>query len=346
MKLTLEEIVTLTGGKRIQSETSPADIDCLGMAALDEAGPTEVSFLGNEKYYQDYLETKAGIVLVPPNVPGQPLQSILIEVENPSHAFGEVVKHFVEAQSSFTPGVHPSAYVAEDVQFDPTQVSIKVGAIIESGVTIGNGSEIGAGAVVCAEAVIGENCLLHANCTLRERCVLEDRVILQPGCVIGSDGYGYTLVDGRHEKIDQVGIVVLEEDVEIGANSTIDRARFGKTVIGQGTKIDNQVQIGHNVRMGKHCLIVSQVGISGSTHIGNYVTMAGQAGAAGHLKIGDKATLTGRTGAIKDLDGGIVYMGMPARPMREELKKQANLARLPKLIAEVKELRRLLEEKK
>jgi UDP-3-O-[3-hydroxymyristoyl] glucosamine N-acyltransferase len=161
--------------------------------------------------------------------------------------------------------------------------------------------------------------------------------------VIGSDGYGYELVDGRHEKIDQVGIVVLEKDVEIGANSTIDRARFGKTVIGEGSKIDNQVQIGHNVRMGKHCLIVSQVGISGSTIVGNYVTMAGQAGAAGHLKIGDKATLTGRTGAIKDLDGGKVYMGMPARPMREELKKQANLARLPKLITEVKELRRQLD---
>lgn len=349
MKLTLAEILTLTGGTLIQSETTQSvasgmdQLELTGMAALNEAGADEVSFLGNEKYYQDYLETAAGVVLVPPDVPGAPKQSVLIEVENPSHVFGEIVKFFVNAQSSFTPGVHPTAYVAEGVEFDPTQVSIKAGAIVESGVTIGKGSEIGAGVVIGTGAVIGRDCLLHANCTLRERCVLEDRVILQPGCVIGSDGYGYALVNGRHEKIDQVGIVVLEEDVEVGANSTIDRARFGKTVIGQGTKIDNQVQIGHNVRMGKHCLIVSQVGISGSTQIGNYVTMAGQAGAAGHLKIGDKATLTGRTGAIKDLDGGVVYMGMPARPMREELKKQAHLARLPKLIAEVKELRRLID---
>jgi len=340
MQLTLEEIVSLTGGKLIRSG-NPQPV--LGMAALDEADASEVSFLGNEKYYQDYLETKAGVVLVPPGVPGEPSEAALIEVENPSHAFGEVVKQFVKAQSIVSMGVHPTAYIADDVVMDPAKVSIGPRVIIESGVTIGNGSEVRAGAVVCAGAVIGSDCLLHANCTVRERCVLEDRVILQPGCVIGSDGYGYALVDGRHEKIDQVGIVVLEKDVEIGANTTIDRARFGKTVIGEGTKIDNQVQVGHNVRMGKHCLIVSQVGISGSTHIGNYVTMAGQAGTAGHLKIGDKATLTGRTGAIKDLEGGKVYMGMPARPMREELKKQANLSRLPKLMAEVKALRKEID---
>jgi UDP-3-O-[3-hydroxymyristoyl] glucosamine N-acyltransferase len=343
MKLTLEEIISLTGGKLISNESSFSSLEVQGMAALNEAGSDEVSFLGNEKYYQDYLETKAGVVLIPADVPGSPDGACLIEVENPSVAFGEVIKHFVKAQTSFTPGVHPAAYVAEDVSFDPTKVSIKAGAIVEAGVVIGNGTEIGAGTVVCHHVSIGENCLLHANCTVRERCVLNDRVILQPGCVIGSDGYGFALVDGRHEKIDQVGIVVLEEDVEIGASSTIDRARFGKTIIGEGTKIDNQVQIGHNVRMGKHCLMVSQVGISGSTIIGNYVTMAGQAGAAGHLKIGDNAVLTGRTGAIKDLPGDTVYMGMPARPIREELKKQANLARLPKLIKEVKELKKKLE---
>jgi len=351
MNLTIQDILTLTGGTIIQpfnktetSDSSLAELPSMtGMAALDEAGKTEVSFLGNEKYYQDYLDSQAGVILVPANVPAFPEGAIIVEVENPSHAFGLIVKHFVQTQSKFSPGIHPTAYIAEGVIMDETQVSIKAGAIVEKGVHIGNGTEIGCGVVIESGVHIGENCLLHANSTVRERCILKDRVIIQPGCVIGSDGYGYEFVDGRHEKIDQVGIVVLEEDVEVGANTTIDRARFGKTVIGEGTKIDNQVQIGHNVRMGKHCLIVSQVGISGSTHIGNYVTMAGQAGAAGHLKIGDKATLTGRTGAIKDLDGGVVYMGMPARPMREELKKQANLARLPKLIAEVKSLRQEIE---
>ncbi len=341
MHLSLDDIVGLTGGTLIRSGNTTV---FKGMAALDEAGEDEVSFLGNEKYYQDFINTSAGVVLIPAGVPEYPEGAALIEVENPTLVFGEVIKHFVSSASAFSPGVHPTAYVAEGVSFDPDQVSVKAGAVIEHGVSIGDGTEIGCGVVIGAGVEIGENCLLHANCTVRERCVLKDQVVLQPGCVIGSDGYGYQLVDGRHEKIDQVGIVVLEKDVEIGANSTIDRARFGKTIIGEGCKIDNQVQIGHNVRMGKHCLIVSQVGISGSTQVGNYVTMAGQAGAAGHLKIGDKATLTGRTGAIKDLDGGVVYMGMPARPMREELKKQANLARLPKLIAEVKELKKKLAE--
>lgn len=344
MKLTLEEIVSLTGGTLISSETSQTNHEFQGMASLNDAGALDVSFLGNEKYYQDFLETKAGVVLIPPSIPDFLGDVYLVEVENPTHAFGQIVKFFAEAQLSFVAGVHPTAYVADNVIFDSEKVCIKAGAIVESGVVIGDGTEIGAGAVISHDVVIGENCILHANCTVRERCVIGQRVILQPGCVIGSDGYGFALVNGRHEKIDQVGIVVLEDDVEIGANSTVDRARFGKTIIGEGSKIDNQVQIGHNVRMGKHCLIVSQVGISGSTEVGDYVTMAGQAGTAGHLKIGDKATLTGRTGAIKDLKGGVVYMGMPARPMREELKKQANLARLPKFLAEVKELRRILDE--
>lgn len=337
MKLSLEELLSLTGGTVIRAEE---ELTLEGVASLDEAEAEEVSFLGNEKYYQDFLATRAGVVLVPPGVPETPESSALIEVENPSHAFAAVVEHFVRTASSFTPGVHPRAFVADGVDLDPEKVSVKAGAVIESGVRIGDGSEVGCGAVVEAGAVIGRDCLVHANAVLRERCVMQDRVILQPGCVIGSDGYGYEQVDGRHVKIKQVGIVVLEDDVEIGANTTIDRARFGKTVIGEGSKIDNLVQIGHNVRMGKHCLIISQVGISGSTHIGDYVTMAGQAGSAGHLKIGDHATLTGRTGATKDLEGGKVYMGMPARLMRDDLKLQASVSRLPGLIKDVKALKK------
>jgi UDP-3-O-[3-hydroxymyristoyl] glucosamine N-acyltransferase len=156
--------------------------------------------------------------------------------------------------------------------------------------------------------------------------------------VIGSDGYGYEFSEGRHVKIDQVGTVEIANDVEIGANTTIDRARFGKTVIGEGTKIDNLVQIGHNVVIGKHCLIISQTGISGSSHLGDYVTCAGQVGIAGHVKIGSKAVLSARTGVTADLAGGIVYSGKPAQAMREEMKAQAHLRRLPKLIARVKAL--------
>ena len=173
--------------------------------------------------------------------------------------------------------------------------------------------------------------------------MLGDRVILQPGAVIGSDGFGYEFSEGRHVKIDQVGIVEIGNDVEVGANTSIDRARFGKTIIGEGTKIDNLVQIGHNVVMGKHCLIVALCGNAGSTRLGDYVTMAGQGGTAGHVVIGDKVTLTGRAGVTTDLAGGQIYSGHPAKPFREEMKLRANVRRLPKLMERVKALEQALK---
>ena len=344
MKLTIDELLTLTGGKLI----SPGIVtEISGMASLDEAGPGDVSFLGNDKYYQDYLKTAAALVLIEEGVidQAQPDAPVgLLAVENPSLAFAKVVKHFFVNSAKFAPGIDPRASIAEGVELNAEKVCVKAGAVIESGVSIGDGTEIGSVVVVGAGVVIGSDCLLHANATVREGCIIGDRVILQPGCVIGSDGYGYELIDGRHEKVDQVGIVVLENDVEIGANSTIDRARFGKTIIGEGTKIDNLVQIAHNVRIGKHCLVVAQSGLAGSSSLGDYVTLAAQAGVAGHIKVHDRAVLTAKTGALKDLKGDIVYKGMPARPLREEQKKLAYLARLPKLVKEIKELQRRFDE--
>jgi UDP-3-O-[3-hydroxymyristoyl] glucosamine N-acyltransferase len=206
------------------------------------------------------------------------------------------------------------------------------------GAIIGEGSEIGPNSVIGAGVVIGRDCHIMANVSIRERCVLGDRVILQPGAVIGSDGYGYELSGGRHVKIDQVGIVEIGNDVEIGSNTTVDRARFGKTIIGEGTKIDNLVQIGHNCVIGKHCLIVALCGVSGSTRLGDYVTMAGQAATAGHVTVGDKATIAGRTGVTTNLPGGETYAGFPAVPFKEEMKIRATVRRLPKLIERVKAL--------
>ena len=337
MTLTPEKIASLTDGKIVRNGGYD---EFSNMAALDEATEADVSFLGNEKYFQDYLKTNAGLVLIPPGVPEHPAGATLVEVENPSYAFGEIVKIFVSSKKSFKPGVHPSASVADDVKYDPDNISIKANAVIESGAILGKGTEIGSGVVIGEGVQIGEDCLLYSNCTVREGSVLGDRVILQPGCVIGSDGYGYELVDGKHEKVDQVGTVELGDDVEVGANTTIDRARFGKTKIGKGTKIDNLVQIAHNVHIGEHSLIVAQCGLSGSSKIGDYVTMAGQAGCVGHINIADKAVLTARAVAMKDIPpGGGTYMGVPARPIREEMKKMALVSRLPSLIAEVKKLR-------
>lgn len=344
MKLTIDELISLTGGKLIRLGNAG---EISGMASLDEAGPEEVSFLGNDKYHQDYLKTAAALVLIAEGSQNQPLPDAsvgLVAVENPSLAFAKIVKHFFVNSAKFTAGIAPGAFIAEGVKLNAEKVCVKAGAVIESGARIGDGTEIGSGAVVGAGVVIGNDCLLHANATVRESCIIGDRVILQPGCVIGSDGYGYELIDGRHEKVDQVGIVVLENDVEIGANSTIDRARFGKTIIGEGTKIDNLVQIAHNVRIGKHCLVVAQSGLAGSSSLGDYVTLAAQVGVAGHIKVHDRAILTAKTGALKDLKGDTVYKGTPARPLREEQKKLAYLARLPKLVKEIKALQRRIDE--
>jgi len=332
--LTLSELAKWVGGDIIRGD---ADLSLNGMAALDQAGPGDASFLGNEKYHAQFLQTKAGAVIVGRGVTDGPASTALIAVDNPTLAFSAVVSHFVKSARAFKSGVHAQASVDPSAELDAS-VMVHAGAVIMAGAAVGKGSEIGPNVVVGAGAVIGEDCILMANSTVRERCTLGNRVILQPGAVIGSDGYGYELVEGRHVKIDQVGIVEIHDDVEIGSNTTIDRARFGKTIIGEGTKVDNLVQIGHNCVIGKHCLIVSQVGISGSTIIGDYCTFAGQAGVAGHVKIGSKAMIAGKAGVTTNLEGGQVYSGFPAVPVMEDRKARAMARRLPKLIERIKKL--------
>ena len=338
--LTLSELARWIDGDIVRGGL---DLSLTGMAALDAAGPHDVSFLGNEKYHPQFLVTQAAAVIVPRGVIDGPDGAAIIAVDNPTLAFSVVVRHFAAASRQLVPGIHPGASVDPTAILDAGKVRVCAGAVIMAGVTIGDGSDIGPNSVVCDDVIIGKDCVLMANVSIRERCVLGDRVQLQPGCVIGSDGYGYEFSQGRHVKIDQVGIVEIGNDVEIGANTTIDRARFGKTVIGEGTKIDNLVQIGHNVVIGKHCLIVALTGISGSTRLGDYVTVAGQVGIAGHITIGDKATLAGRAAVTTHLPGGNVYSGRPAVPFREDMKLRAHLRRLPKLIDRVKALEKFLE---
>ena len=339
--LTLSELARWVDGDIVRGGL---DLSLTGMAALDAAGPHDVSFLGNEKYHGQFLQTRAAAVIVSRGVTDGPQATALIAVDNPSLAFAVVVRHFAEATRQFAPGIHPRAFVDPSAVLDPAKVRVQAGAVVLAGAVVGDGSDLGPNSVVSEDAVIGKDCRIMANASIRERCVLGDRVILQPGAVIGSDGYGYEFHDGRHVKIDQVGIVEISDDVEIGANTTIDRARFGKTLIGEGSKIDNLVQIGHNCVLGKHCLIISQTGISGSSQLGDYVTAAGQVGIAGHVTIGSKAVLSGRTGVTASLPGGEVYAGKPALPIREEMKLQALVRRLPKLVARVKALEEALQE--
>lgn len=335
MALTLSDLARWVDGEIVRGDPS---LPLTGMAALDQAGDGDVSFLGNEKYHPQFLECRASAVIVGRGVMDGPASTALVAVDNPTLAFSTVVSHFVQSSHTFQPGVHPRACVAPSAGLDPQQVMVHAGAVIQDGAKIGNGSEIGPNTVIGAGAVVGEKCRIMANVTVRERCTLGNRVILQPGCVIGSDGYGYEFSNGRHIKINQVGIVEIHDDVEIGSNTSIDRARFGKTIIGEGTKVDNLVQIGHNCVIGKHCLVVAQVGISGSTKIGDYCTFAGQAGVAGHLTIGDKSLIAGRAGVTTNLPGGEGYSGHPAVPMKEDMKARAMVRRLPKLVERIKAL--------
>jgi UDP-3-O-[3-hydroxymyristoyl] glucosamine N-acyltransferase len=338
--LTLQEIARLAGGDIVRAGDC---VEVRGVAALDSAGPDEVSFLGNEKYRPLLRTTRAGVVIVGRQETGGPAACALVAVDNPSLAFAALVAHFSASGAGFEPGIHPRAVVADTAMLDVTRCKVHAGAVIMAGARIGDGTEIGPNAVIGEHAVIGGDCRIMANVTIRERCVLGQRVILQPGVVIGADGYGYEFVDGRHRKIEQVGIVEIGNDVEIGANTTIDRARFGKTVIGEGTKIDNLVQIAHNCVIGKHCLIVALTGISGSTKLGDYVICGGQVGIVGHIEIGDRAVLTARAGATTNLPGGETYSGRPALPMREDYKIRAHVRRLPKLVERVKALEAALK---
>lgn len=340
MNLSLSDVLALTGGILLQ----PApEITVSGVATLKDAGPGEAAFLGNTQHYmEDFAATKAGLVLVPAGLTKYPEGPAFIEVENPSLAFNALVDHFMKAANDFTPGIHPTACVDPTAQVDATKVRICAGAVVEAGAVIGDGSDIGPGCVIGKSVTIGTDCKLYARVVIRERCIIGNHVVLQPGCVIGGDGFGFLLnpKTGRYETVDQVGIVVIEDNVDIGANTTIDRARFGRTVIGEGTKIDNLVQIGHNCRIGKHCIIVSQSGIAGSTVLGDYVTVAAQVGIAGHLNIGSKVMLGARSGVMNDLEPGKKYWGAPACNAADAAKQFAAIRKLPAAFRELQDLKK------
>jgi UDP-3-O-[3-hydroxymyristoyl] glucosamine N-acyltransferase len=335
--INLQKLAGLVGG---ELAVGPAEAVITGINSIMDAGPGDATFLGNVRYLPALKTTRASVALVPEDldVSEVPPALALIRVSNPTLAFSSVIRFFGPPSREFVPGVHETATVASDAVFDPQKVSIGPHAVIEEGVKIGDGSTIHAGASIGRGVSLGMDCVIHSNAVVKERCVLGNRVILHSGSVIGSDGFGYELVQGRHQKIDQVGIVQIDDDVEIGSCTTIDRARFGRTWIGEGTKIDNLVQIGHNCILGKHCIIVSQTGISGSTRLGNYVTMGGQVGVAGHLEIGDQVMFLAKSGVTKSIHQPGAYTGFPARPLMEGRKMLSLPAKIPDLLERVREL--------
>ena len=326
----LAELVGAIVGEGVQ------DLEITGVASLQEARSGDVTFFGNPRYLSQLRSSVASAAIVPIECTEE-VAPVLLRVPNPSAAFAAVVAAFAPPEIIREAGIHPSAVISPTAQIGH---GVFVGplVVIEAGAVIGDGCVIEAGCVIGQEVRLGTCCHLYLKVTIRERCIVGDRVILQPGAVIGSCGFGYEFQEGRHQKIPQTGIVELGDDVEIGANTTIDRARFGRTVIGQGSKIDNLVQIAHNVQIGMHSVVCSQVGIAGSTRIGSYVTLAGQVGLAGHIEIGDKAVIGAQSGLSKNVPPGSLVIGAPAKPIKEWKQNNFYISQLGKLFDRVKEL--------
>jgi UDP-3-O-[3-hydroxymyristoyl] glucosamine N-acyltransferase len=336
MQLTLEEIARRVGG------TVSGDGSTLirGVNGLKEAGPGEIAFLANPRYAPLLAGTKASAVIVGDGV-AAPLPAI--RVPNPDLAFGRVAEILTGGAWRPPPGIHPTAVVAPDAALGK-EVAIGAHAVVEPGASVGDRTVLYPQVYVGQAARIGPDCVLWPQVVVRDRCEVGARVILHPGAVVGSDGFGYATEAGVHHKIPQLGIVVLEDDVEIGANAAIDRARFGKTVIARGTKIDNLVQIAHNVQVGEHCLLAAQTGVAGSTRLGNNVVLAGQVGVSGHLEFGDGAVATAQSGIDKNVPPATVVSGSPARPRQQHLRALAGAERIQEVLREIRKLRQALEE--
>lgn len=335
MTFTLQDVAQMSGGELIGDPS----LQITGAASLAEATSGEISFFGNRKYIAALRKTRASAVFVPSDF-SEPIEAAQIRVSNPTKAFEQVVLRFAPKPITFAPGVHATAVVDPSAELGK-RVSIQPHAVIEAGARIGDDTVIGAGSYIGHETTIGSASFIYPLVTIRERSHIGTRVIIHSGAVIGADGFGFEMVDGRQEKIQQLGIVQIDDDVEIGANTTVDRARFGRTWIQQGVKIDNLVQIAHNVVIGRNSVIVAQTGISGSTRVGERVTMAGQVGIVGHVEIADGSIIAAQSGVSKSVPGG-VWFGYPAGPIDETKQQIAWIRSLGKLFARVKEIEKKL----
>ena len=323
--------------------------DISGVAPLETAGPSQIAFYANPRYRRELQATRAGAVIVSDEDAAQvPAGAARLVAAQPYVAFAKASALFHDGLV-IEPGIQDGALVDETAEVHPT-AAISPGAYVGPNAAIGPRTTLHAGARVLDGARIGEDCILWPGAVVREHCIVGNRVVLQPNAVVGSDGFGFAFDlegDGNgpmHRKVPQAGIVRIEDDVEVGACSCIDRATLGETRVGRGTKIDNLVQIGHNVQVGPLCLIVAQVGISGSTQVGQGVVLAGQVGVVGHLRIGDGARAGAQAGVAHDVGEGETVTGYPALPHREWLRMSAALPRVPELLKQFRKLQQRVEQ--
>ena len=304
-----------------------------GAASLAEATASEISFFASAKYAAHLRKTRASAIFVPADFSEQ-TEQIQIRVANPAKAFEQVVMKFAPKPVTFSAGIHATAVVDPSATIGKG-VSLQPYVVVEAGATIGDHTVIGAGTYIGHESTVGANCMIYPQVTIRERTQIGARVIVHSGAVIGADGFGFELVEGRQEKVPQLGIVQIDDDAEIGANTTIDRARFGRTWIQAGAKIDNLVQIAHNVVVGKNTVMAAQAGIAGSVRIGDRVMIGGQAGITGHVEIGDETAIGAQSGVSKSISGG-VWRATPAVPLADAQEQLAWVRRLGKFFARLR----------
>jgi UDP-3-O-[3-hydroxymyristoyl] glucosamine N-acyltransferase len=331
---TLDELAARVGGRVV----GDGSVRIARVSAVEEASGDALTFATNEAYLASALASGAAAVLVEAPLARDAAPKPLLVVENARHALAALLRS-LQPPRPRGPFRHPSAVVEADARL-AGDVYVGAHAYIGNRVTIGSGSVVDAGAYVGDGVSIGEWAWIHSHTSIMSGTEIGDRVVLNAGCVIGSDGFGWAFVEGRSERIPQIGNVVLEDDVEIGANSCIDRAQTGSTRIGAGTKIDNLVQIGHNCRIGKHCVIAALTGLAGSTVIGDYVKVGGQVGFKGHVTVGSRVTIAGKSGIWADIDDDATVSGSPAHDHREELRREVMIRSLPKLFDRVEALER------
>ncbi len=337
MRKTLKEIAAFLDGEVV----GDGSIVITGVSGIKEAQKGEITFLANPKYSPLLEKTQASAIITSREI--QPTSKPIIRTENPSLAFAKVMSWAVPEEVKHPEGIHPTAILAKGVSLG-RNVAIGPYVVIEDNVSLGDNSVIYSGCFIGHHTRIGSDVLVYANVSIRERITIGNRVIIHSGTVIGADGFGFATIEGAHHKIPQIGTVEIGDDVEIGANVTIDRARFDKTIIGKGTKIDNLVQIAHNVVIGENSIIVAQAGISGSTIIGKNVILAGQAGLVGHITVGDGAVVAAQGGVTKSVPAKTIVSGYPARPHQVAKRVNACVQNLPRLYKIVDKLKKKIAE--
>jgi len=331
MQKTLKEIATIIEGEIIGDE----NIVVTGICGIKEAKEGDLTFVANSRYVPLMSHTRASAIITSKDVKTAP--KAIIRTQNPSLAFAKMVSLMAPNDIRRPKGIHPTAIIGDRVKLGKN-VAIDPYVVLEDNVEIKDNTILYAGAYIGHHTKIGKDCIIYPYVIIRERVVIENRVVIHGGTVIGSDGFGFSTVQGVHHRIPQIGTVIIEDDVEIGANVTIDRARFDKTIIKKGTKIDNLVQIAHNVSIGENSIIVAQSGISGSATIGKNVTIAGQSGVIGHISIGDNTVVAAQSGVTKSIPSNTCVSGYPAKPHILAKKIHAFTQNLPELFKKVKQL--------